>query len=266
MLKFPNAKINLGLNITAKRADGYHDIESCFYPIPLKDALEIIPSEKLGFETTGLKIPGNSNDNLVLKAYELLKTDFDLPPIEIILHKNIPMGAGMGGGSADGAFMLTLLNEYFKLKITTEKLEAYALQLGSDCPFFIENKPKLVSGRGELFENTKLDLSGYYLALIYPDIHISTAEAYSGIKPQKASISVKEIIENHPVEEWKGKLKNDFEEAIFNSYSQLNDIKNSFYDEGAIYASMTGSGSTMFGIFDDAIDLDKVTADHIIKL
>jgi 4-diphosphocytidyl-2-C-methyl-D-erythritol kinase len=252
MLKFPNAKINLGLNITAKRTDGYHDIESCFYPIPLKDALEIIPSKELKFSSTGIPIPGNANENLVLKAYHLIKTDFDIPPTEIILHKNIPMGAGMGGGSADGAFMLTLLNDYFNLKISTEKLEAYALDLGSDCPFFIENKPKLVSGRGEIFENTKLDLSGYYLAIVYPDIHISTAEAYSGVKPQKPEISVKEIIENYSIEKWKGLLKNDFEDGIFKKYAQLDEIKNNFYENGALYASMTGSGSTMFGIFKEA--------------
>lgn len=249
MLKFPNAKINLGLNITAKREDGYHDIESCFYPIPLKDALEIIPSKKLSFKTTGLKIPGNPNNNLVLKAYFLLNTYFDLPPVDIILHKNIPMGAGMGGGSADGAFMLTLLNEYFELNISTYKLEQYALKLGSDCPFFIENKPKLVSGRGEIFENTKLNLSGYYLALIYPEIHISTAEAYSGIKPQKSEISIKEIIENYPIDKWKTLLYNDFEKSVFEKYPQLNKIKNDFYKDGALYASMTGSGSTIFGLF-----------------
>lgn len=249
MLKFPNAKINLGLNITSKREDGYHDIESCFYPIPLMDALEIIPSEKLSFDTTGLKIPGNSNDNLVLKAYKLLNADFDLTTVEIILHKNIPMGAGMGGGSADGAFMLTLLNDYFELNISTQELEQYALKLGSDCPFFIENKPKLVSGRGEIFENTKLDLSGYYLALVYPDIHISTGVAYSGVKPQKPEISVNEILENYPIEKWKGLLKNDFEKGIFEKYPQLNEIKNNLYKNGALYASMTGSGSTVFGIF-----------------
>ncbi|HET8859167.1 4-(cytidine 5'-diphospho)-2-C-methyl-D-erythritol kinase [Marivirga sp.] len=265
MLKFPNAKINLGLNITAKRADGYHNIESCFYPIPLKDALEIIPSKKLSFETTGLAIPGNSDDNLVLKAYELLKADFELPPVDIILHKNIPMGAGMGGGSADGAFMLTLLNEYFELNISIEKLESYALKLGSDCPFFIENKPKLVSGRGELFENTSLDLFGHHLALVYPDIHISTAEAYSGVKPQMPEISVEEIIEHHPIVEWKGKLKNDFEEGIFKKYPELQKIKNKFYDAGAIYASMTGSGSTMFGIFDKSIELSCIRANQIFK-
>ncbi len=249
MLKFPNAKINLGLNIISKREDGYHDIESCFYPIPLKDALEIIPSNNLNFETTGLKIPGDSNDNLVLKAFELLNEDFDLPTLEIILHKNIPMGAGMGGGSADGAFMLTLLNDYFELNISTQELEQYALKLGSDCPFFIENKPKLVSGRGEVFENTKLDLSGYYLALVYPDIHISTGVAYGGVKPQKPEISVKEIIEQYPIEEWNKLLKNDFESGVFNKFPILQDIKNKLYENGAIYASMTGSGSTIFGIF-----------------
>ncbi|WP_296619958.1 4-(cytidine 5'-diphospho)-2-C-methyl-D-erythritol kinase [Marivirga sp.] len=249
MLKFPNAKINLGLNITTKRTDGYHDIESCFYPIPLRDALEIIPSEKFNFETTGLEIPGDSNDNLVLKAYQLIKADFNLPTVDVILHKNIPMGAGMGGGSADGAFMLTLLNEYFKLHISVKKLEAYALQLGSDCPFFIENKVKLVSGRGELFKNTKLDLSGYYLALVYPNIHISTAEAYSGVNPKRSEISVKDVIEKYPIEDWKGLLKNDFEEGIFRKHPQLPNIKNDFYSAGAVYASMTGSGSTIFGIF-----------------
>lgn len=263
MLKFPNAKINLGLNITAKRTDGYHDIESCFYPIPLKDALEIIPAKKLRFESTGLKIPGNSKDNLVLKAYELLKADFDLHALDIILHKNIPMGAGMGGGSADGAFMLTLLNKYFDLGIANKELEAYALQLGSDCPFFIDNQPKLVSGRGEIFESTKLDLSGYYLALVYPNIHISTAEAYSGVKPQKAQISIKEIIENHPVEEWKRLLKNDFEVGIFEKYPKLEELKNKFYEDGAIYASMTGSGSTIFGIFKEQ---PKNSYDTILEL
>lgn len=263
MLTFPNAKINLGLNITTKRGDGYHDIESCFYPIPVKDALEIIPAEKLSFETTGLEIPGSKQNNLILRAYQLLKLDFDLPPVEIILHKNIPMGAGMGGGSADGAFMLTLLNEYFDLGIANEELEAYALQLGSDCPFFIENKPKLVSGRGELFESTELDLSGYYLTLVYPNIHISTAEAYSGVTPKKPEISVKDIIENYSMEDWKGLLKNDFEFGIFEKYPKLEDLKNKFYKDGAIYASMTGSGSTIFGIFKEQ---PKNSYDTILEL
>lgn len=256
MLKFPNAKINLGLNITAKRADGYHNIESCFYPIPLKDALEIIPSKELKFSSTGIPIPGNSDDNLVIKAYHLIKSDYDIPAVEIILHKNIPMGAGMGGGSADGAFMLSLLNDYFNLKISNEKLEAYAIKLGSDCPFFIENKPKLVSGRGEIFEDTSIDLSGYYLGLVFPAIHISTAEAYNGIKPLNAETSIKESIENHPIEEWKIILKNDFEKEIFRNHPELQTIKRNFYDEGAVYASMTGSGSTIFGIYKNQPEME----------
>jgi 4-diphosphocytidyl-2-C-methyl-D-erythritol kinase len=266
MLNFPNAKINLGLNITAKREDGYHDIESCFYPISLKDALEIIPSEKLKFSSTGIPIPGNSEDNLVLKAYHLIQADYDIPAVEMILHKNIPMGAGMGGGSADGAFMLNLLNDNFKLNLSNETLEEYALKLGSDCPFFIENKPKLVTGRGEIFESTSVDLSGYYLALVYPDIHISTGEAYRGVKPQESKILVKEALENYPIEEWKGILKNDFEEGIFEKYPKLQEIKSRFYDAGAIYASMTGSGSTIFGIFSQSTDSNKVKADKIIEL
>jgi 4-diphosphocytidyl-2-C-methyl-D-erythritol kinase len=266
MLKFPNAKINLGLNITSKRVDGYHEIESCFYPIPLKDALEIIPSNKLSFETSGLEIPGDSDHNLVLKAFNLLQADFDLSAIDITLYKNIPMGAGMGGGSADGAFMLNLLNDYFKLDIAIEKLEEYALQLGSDCPFFIENNPKLVAGRGEIFESTSLDLSGYYLALVYPDIHIGTAEAYNGVKPQESKISVQDVIENHFIEDWKDILKNDFEEGIFLKYPQLKEIKSGLYNSGAIYASMTGSGSTIFGIFSKFTDLHNIEADTIIGL
>lgn len=263
MLSFPNAKINLGLNITAKRTDGYHDIESCFYPIPFKDALEIIPSEKLSFESTGLNIPGDTANNLVLKAYNLLQAGFDIPSVQIILHKNIPMGAGLGGGSADGAFMLTLMNEYFKLGLTTEKLQKYALLLGSDCPFFIENQPKFVSGRGELFEKSSIDLSGYYLGLIFPNIHISTAEAYQGLKPSTPQISVKEVVENHPISDWKELLKNDFENVIFTRYPVLQQLKNSLYEQGAIYASMTGSGSTLYGLFKEK---PLATFDAIVQL
>ncbi|WKV11328.1 4-(cytidine 5'-diphospho)-2-C-methyl-D-erythritol kinase [Marivirga harenae] len=266
MLTFPNAKINLGLNINSKRADGYHNIESCFYPIPLKDSLEIIPSKALKFSSTGLPIPGNSNDNLVLKAYHLIQSDHDIPPVEIILHKNIPMGAGMGGGSADGAFMLTLLNKYFNLSISNEKLEDYALKLGSDCPFFIANKPKFVSGRGEVFESTKIDLSGYYLGMMFPSIHIGTAEAYSGVKPQQLAISVKDIIEKYPIEEWNEILKNDFEDGIFLKHPSLLDLKNRCYHNGAIYASMTGSGSTIFGIYSKDTDPSSIIADKIILL
>ncbi|WNB16834.1 4-(cytidine 5'-diphospho)-2-C-methyl-D-erythritol kinase [Marivirga arenosa] len=266
MLVFPNAKINLGLNITAKRADGYHDIESCFYPIPIKDALEIIPSEKLEFQTTGLEIPGNYEHNLVIKAFNTVKERYNIPNVKIILHKHIPMGAGMGGGSADGSFMLNLLNDYFNLNLSISEREEMALQLGSDCPFFIENKPKFVSGRGEIFEDCNLDLSGMYLGIIYPGIHIGTAEAYSGIIPKKPDASVKEVINNFAIQDWKDKLKNDFEESVFQKHPQLKGIKQSLYDSGAIYASMTGSGSTIFGLFNDNSDVESIKADQILKL
>ncbi|MBK6264037.1 4-(cytidine 5'-diphospho)-2-C-methyl-D-erythritol kinase [Marivirga sp. S37H4] len=249
MISFPNAKINLGLNILSKRADGYHNISSCFYPIPVKDALEIIPAQRTTFESTGLKIPGKPEENLVWKAYHLLNKEFNLPEVEIVLHKAIPMGAGIGGGSADGAFMLKLLNDYFKLNLSTEKLENYALKLGSDCPFFIQNKPKLVSGRGEIFEDIAVDLQGYFVGLVFPGIHIGTKEAYNGIHPKNPETPIKEIIENHPLKDWKNNLKNDFEESVFKQHPTLALIKNKLYDSGAIYASMTGSGSTMYGIF-----------------
>ncbi len=261
MLSFPNAKINLGLNITEKRADGYHNIESCFYPIPLKDALEIIPATASSFQSTGLDIPGNQSDNLVWKAYQLLKSDFDLPEIDIILHKAIPMGAGIGGGSADAAFMLKILNDYFDLRISTQKLEDFALKLGSDCPFFIENTPKYVTGRGEQMKPIPIELKGYYLGLIFPGVHVSTKAAYAGIIPKTPSLSVEEIIENYPIRQWKSLLKNDFEESVITQLPQLKGIKERLYEAGALYASMTGSGSTFYGIFKESPDnkfIDKV--------
>lgn len=263
MLTFPNAKINLGLNILSKRADGYHNISSCFYPVPVKDALEIIPAQKASFESTGLTIPGDPENNLIWKAYKLLQKDFKLSEIAIILHKAIPMGAGMGGGSADGTFTLTLLNQYFKLKLSTEQLEDYALQLGSDCPFFIHNKAQLVSGRGEEFEPISVDLKGYYLGLVYPGLHIGTKEAYSGVSPKQPETPIKKILENIPLQEWKHFLKNDFEDSVFQLYPKLATIKSQLYDAGAIYASMTGSGSTMYGIFEHPIDneiIDKMVS------
>ncbi len=264
MITFPNAKINLGLNILSKREDGYHNISSCFYPIPVKDALEIIPAQQTSFESTGLKIPGNSDDNLVWKAFQLLKKEFHLPKTAIILHKAIPMGAGIGGGSADGAFMLKLLNDFYKLDLSLEKLEMYALQLGSDCPFFIQNKPKLVTGRGEIFNDIDINLKGYYLGLVFPGIHIGTKEAYSGITPKTPESSVKEVIENHSIDQWKGLLQNDFEKNVFKLHLKLADAKEQLYNSGALYASMTGSGSTMYGIFENEPTSDFI--DQTIEL
>jgi 4-diphosphocytidyl-2-C-methyl-D-erythritol kinase len=255
MIAFPNAKINLGLNILRKRADGYHDIESCFYPIPWKDALEIIPSDALEFSSEGLEIPGDWKNNLCIRAYELLKHDFQIGPVKIILLKKIPMGAGLGGGSADGAFMLSLLNDHFQLNLSKEQLETYALQLGSDCPFFIANRPVIAKGRGEQLEPVELDLKGYWLVIKNPGTHISTKEAYEGINPKQPMDSVRDILLK-PIEEWRDCLQNDFEKPIFHKYPELQRLKEELYEEGALYASMTGSGSTVYGIFGEPVELE----------
>lgn len=249
MLSFPNCKINLGLRILRRREDGYHELETVFYPLPVKDVLETIRSEELTFTTTGLAIPGEASTNLCLKAYQLLKKDFEqLPPLSIHLHKNIPIGAGLGGGSADGAFMLLLLDRQFRLGLSSEKLMSYAAQLGSDCPFFILNKPCLAEGRGEKLEPIELDLSRYRLALVDPGVHIGTAWAFSQCTPAENGRSLRDIIAQ-PVETWTGQLVNDFEAPVFRAHPALQTIKEKLYQAGAIYASMTGSGSSFFGIF-----------------
>lgn len=249
MITFPNAKINLGLNVLSRREDGYHDIESCFYPIDLKDSLEIIESTSFSFHSYGLKIPGKSASNLCVKAYELLNNDFQIPPIEIHLLKNIPMGAGLGGGSADGAFTLRMLNESFELNLSNSQLEEYALQLGSDCPFFIKNIPMLASGRGEYLAPFEIDLSVYRIEINTPEIHISTKEAYARITPKQTEISIPDIL-TLPIGEWRDLLVNDFENSVAPSHPEIVAVKNEMYMKGAIYASMTGSGSTVFGIFE----------------
>ena len=251
MVVFPNAKINLGLNIIEKRTDGYHNIESCFYPIPLTDALEVIESDKLSFTSSGIPIPGDPESNLCLKAYHLLKKHYDLPLVEIHLHKNIPIGAGLGGGSSDGAFMLKLLNEKFELGIDNPALEKLAGELGSDCPFFIENKPVFVEGKGNVFSPVEVSLKGKYLVLVMPDVHVSTAQAYAGITPQQPEAGLKEILEQKPMKRWQDLVKNDFEESVFAKHPELERIKNQLIEEGAIYASMTGSGAAVFGVFEE---------------
>ena len=255
MITFPNAKINLGLNIVSKREDGYHNIESCFYPIPWHDSLEVIEAASFAFHSYGLDIPGDSSTNLCVKAYELLKADFDIPPVEIHLLKNIPMGAGLGGGSADGAFTLKMLNELFSLGLTDLKLETYCLKLGSDCPFFIKNQPAIATGRGEHLQLIDLDLSGYYLAIHNPGIHVSTREAYAGVTPKKAGTSISDLI-NTPIQQWKVKLINDFEASIFPNHPEIEQLKNEMYNAGAIYASMTGSGSTVYGLFEKEVEIN----------
>lgn len=266
MIVFPNCKINLGLRILHKRADGYHDLQTVFYPLPLCDVLEIIQDAGNGmrdaannqnesfiqFSNSGFSINGDPDDNLCIKAYNLLKKDFpQLAEIQMHLHKAIPAGAGLGGGSADAAFTLRLLNEKFNLDLSTDQLISYALQLGSDCPFFIINKPCFATGRGEILEPISIDLSSYKFIIVNPSIHISTANAFSGITPALPTKSVKEIIQE-PIETWKNELVNDFEKTVFSQHPEIGAIKKKLYDGGALFASMSGTGSTVYGIFEKA--------------
>lgn len=272
MIVFPNCKINLGLHILRKRADGYHDLETVFYPVRFTDILELIPErtttdQQVNYAQSGLDIQGNPLDNLCVKAYLLLKKDYPaLPPVKMHLHKVIPTGAGLGGGSADAAFTLQLLNDYFKLGLSTDQLLHYALSLGSDCPFFILNKPAYATGRGELLEPVSVDLTGYTLVIINPGIHVPTAQAFAGIRPAQPERSLKEIIAL-PVSSWAYELINDFEKPIFYQYPEIAAIKDELYRAGAVYASMSGSGSTVYGLFADGKPLIlNLPPDYFIKV
>lgn len=261
MLIFPNAKINLGLQVTEKRKDGFHSLATCMYPVPLTDALEIIPAKKSVFTSSGISIPGSEKDNLILKAYQLLKKDFnDLPPITIHLHKVIPIGAGLGGGSADAAFALKAMNKLFDLYLEDWFLEDYAAQLGSDCPFFIENTAKIATGRGEILEPIDLTLKGKWLVLVHPNIHIGTKEAYAGLKPKRPEVALSVILADRG--RWKEELVNDFEHSIFEAHPEIKAIKNGLYDQGAFYSSMSGSGSTVFALFDEEPEVVTKEGSH----
>ena len=257
MIKYPNANINLGLNIVEKRPDGYHNIETIFYPVPIQDALEVTSLDIEGeftLKNNGVQIEGNPEDNLVVKAYRMLKVDYpNIPSVDIHMFKHIPIGAGLGGGSSDAAFMLKLLNEKFKLNISDNQLEAYAARLGADCAFFIQNKPVFATGIGNEFERIELSLKGLYFVLVKPEIFVSTKEAYSLVKPKKPQRSLKDIILD-PIETWKGSMMNDFEESVFVAYPEIAAIKDKLYDMGAVYASMSGSGSSVFGLFKESVE------------
>lgn len=252
MITFPNAKLNLGLNIVEKRADGYHNLETVFYPIPLEDALEIVPAGQEAPATTlrqsGIAIESAPEDNLVMKAYRMLGEQCSLPPIDIHLYKHIPSGAGLGGGSADAAFMLKLLNERFALGLSTDELEHHAARLGADCAFFVRNRPIFAEGIGNIFTPIRLSLKGYRLALIKPDIFVSTKAAFARVVPQRPHRSLKEII-TLPVGEWRHSMANDFEGSVFAQYPQIGALKEKMYEQGALYAAMSGSGSAVFGLF-----------------
>lgn len=252
MITFPNAKINLGLNIVEKRPDGYHNLETVFYPVPVEDALEVNilneSTQKFRLHQAGLEIAGEAENNLVVKAYKLLDERFNLPPIDIHLFKHIPSGAGLGGGSSDAAYMLKLLNEKFNLKLSDENLEEYAARLGADCAFFIRNTPTYAEGIGNIFSPISLSLKGYQIVLVKPDIFVSTRDAFAQIKPHRQEIPLKEVIKQ-PIEEWKERMVNDFEESVFPQFPAIKEIKEKLYEAGAIYAAMTGSGSSVFGLF-----------------
>lgn len=248
MLCFPNAKVNLGLHVTEKRPDGFHTIETLFYPIPLVDALEAVASDKTSFTQTGFKLDTHPDDNLAMKAYALMSNEYKTPALDIYLKKAIPSGAGLGGGSADSAFMLKLLNEMNNLAIPESTLLKMAASLGADCPFFIRNTPVIATGTGNLFQPSDVSLKGYLLYIVKPPVAISTHEAYSMVQPQKPSFSL-DNLSSFPVCEWKHVLFNDFEPVVFKKYPVIQQIKEQLYALGAEYASMSGSGSAVFGLF-----------------
>lgn len=266
MVSFPNSKINLGLNILRKREDGYHDLETLFYPLAFTDVLEIIENkdgaEAVAFSTSGLRIDGKEEDNLCIKAWHLLKHDHPgLPPVKMHLHKAIPMGAGLGGGSSDGAFTLKLLNDKFGLGISADQLMDYAAALGSDAPFFIRNKPAYATGRGEVLEPIAVDLSAYYIVLVNPGIHVNTSWAFSQLRPSVPNKNIRNII-NQPIQSWKDELVNDFESPVMKEYPAIKKLKDELYSMGALFASMSGSGSSVYGIFEKEPNCSSFAADN----
>jgi len=251
MLVFPNAKINIGLYVTEQRPDGFHNLETVFYPVPLQDILEMVPAATEDLFVSGIAVPGIKEENLVWKAYQLIRAAYPekTQQLHIYLHKLIPMGAGLGGGSADASFVLTAMNNLFDLKIDVATLMAYALRLGSDCPFFIENTPQFASGRGEVFTPMALDLSAYEFKFIHPGIHVATAHAFSKIKVGPAAFDLKTLAAL-PIDQWKNRIENVFEEAVFAMHPEIASAKEALYAQGAVYAAMSGSGSSVYGIFE----------------
>lgn len=248
-INFPNVKINIGLNIVAKRCDGYHDLQTVFYPVNFTDSLEIMPSEKFIFQNYGIKIDCEIEKNLCYKAYKLLQQDFNLPAVKFVLYKHVPYGSGLGGGSSDAAFTIKMLNDMFCLNLNDQQMIEYAGTLGADCAFFIKNKPVFAEGRGEIFTDIELSLKGKFLVLILPNIIVNTALAYSHCSPLKPDFNLADSIKL-PISEWKNCIKNDFETTVFYEFPVLLEIKNYLYEKGAIFSQMSGSGSTIYGIFD----------------
>lgn len=271
MIVYPNAKINIGLNVVERRPDGYHNLETVFYPINLQDAIEIKNIEgaepECGYQlkVSGTILDGAPDDNLVVRAYKLLKKEFGLPPVSIFVYKHIPTGAGLGGGSSDAAFTIKMLNERFNLGLGVEQMEVYCAQLGADCAFFIKNKPVFATGIGNVFHDLSFSLSGKSLLLVKPDIFVSTRDAYASVVPHRPEISLPELLAN-PVDTWKDLVVNDFEKSVFPKYPEIAAIKDKLYDMGALYASMSGSGSSVYGIFDKPVDFaDEVFSGYFCR-
>ena len=265
MIVYPNAKINIGLNVVEKRPDGYHNLETVFYPIKLQDALEVkeldstaVPESGYVLKVTGTVLDGTPEDNLVVRAFLLMKKDFDLPPVGLGLYKHIPTGAGLGGGSSDAAFTIKALNERFRLGLTDEQMEEYAVRLGADCAFFIKNKPVFATGIGNVFHPINLNLQGRHIVLVKPDLFVSTKDAYAKVQVHHPEHTLPELLAQ-PIETWKDSVVNDFEVSVFSKYPEIAAIKDKLYDLGAIYASMSGSGSSVFGIFNQPVEnLDEI--------
>jgi 4-diphosphocytidyl-2-C-methyl-D-erythritol kinase len=261
MLAFANAKINLGLHVTEKRADGYHNLETIFYPVRIYDVLELTDASETFCKVEGVDIPGEAADNLCVKAFKAVQKDFNLPGQRITLLKNIPVGAGLGGGSSDAASVVRLVNDKFGLGISPAQMEEYVRPLGADCAFFIGNAPVFAFGKGDQFETANIDLSNYYIILVKPPVHVSTADAYNGIKPAIPSTSLKDLI-HLPLKNWKLDLKNDFEDTVFAKYPEIEQVKSKLYEAGALYAAMSGSGSSVFGIFLSSVRLPDLEKDN----
>lgn len=265
MITFPVAKINLGLNVVERRPDGYHNLETVFYPVPIKDALEVQPMHQdfpspfdCDLKVTNIAIEGDEQHNLVVKAFLLLKNDYpNIARVHAHLFKNIPTQAGMGGGSSDCAAMIRLLNEMFELRLTDSQMIAYAARLGADCPFFILNTPVYAEGIGEKMQPINLDLTGWYIGVVRPNIPVPTKEAFSLITPQRPSKNCRDIV-SQPVETWRDELSNDFEKSVFALHPEIGAIKQQLYSLGAVYAAMSGSGSAVFGLFLEPIELEPL--------
>ena len=272
MIVYPNAKINIGLNVVEKRKDGYHNLETVFYPIPLLDALEVSVEDNTdkvcNIKVSGEILQGRPEDNLVVKTYDLLKAMFPQKinaSVSIHLHKHIPIGAGLGGGSSDAAFMLKTLNQKFELNLADEEMKAIASKLGADCPFFIENKPVFAQGVGDIFSKIACNLSGKTLVLVKPDVFVSTKDAYSMVTPKMPDVHLPDLMAL-PLDQWKNSIKNDFETSVFRKYPEVAAIKDRLYDLGAVFASMSGSGSAVYGIFSSPLEyVDEIFSGYFCR-